>query len=278
MRSFLATLLVILALPVAASAQTLDKIKETGQLVIGFRTDAAPLSYLADNQPQGYTPRVCIALAPEIAKDAGVEELDVILEPVTTENRFEKVASGEIDLLCGAATITLSRREIVDFSTPVYVDGTTVALKKDGPETLEGLAGMKVGVRSGTTTLEALQNSLTAQNIEAEIVQFDDHPSGMAALEGDVVAAYFADQSILVNMVLSKPNASDFKVLDQILTVEKQGLALRRGDDDFRLAVDRGLSSLFQQGVIRQIFDDSIRGAQPGFALEAMFLLSPTIP
>jgi polar amino acid transport system substrate-binding protein/glutamate/aspartate transport system substrate-binding protein len=137
---------------------------------------------------------------------------------------------------------------------------------------------MKVGVRSGTTTLEALQNSLTSQNIEAEIIQFDDHPSGMAALEGDVVTAYFADQSILMNMVLSKPNAEDFKVFEQILTVEKQGLALRRGDDDFRLAVDRGLSELFQKGAIRQIFDESIRGAQPGFALEAMFLLSPTIP
>lgn len=278
MRSFLATLLVILALPAAASAQTLEKIKETGQLVIGFRTDAAPLSYLADNQPQGYTPRVCVALAPEIAKAAGVGELNVVLEPVTTENRFEKVASGEIDLLCGAATITLSRREIVDFSTPVYVDGTTVALKKDGPETLEGLAGMKVGVRSGTTTLEALQNSLAAANVEAEIIQFDDHPSGMAALEGDVVTAYFADQSILMNMVLSKPNATDFKVFDQILTVEKQGLALRRGDEDFRLTVDRGLSELFQKGVIRQIFNDSIPGVKPGFALEAMFLLSPTVP
>ena len=29
--------------------------------------------------------------------------------------------SGEIDMMCGAATITLTRREIVDFSDPIRV-------------------------------------------------------------------------------------------------------------------------------------------------------------
>lgn len=278
MRSLILASAAALMLPGSLFAQTLERIKENGEIVVGFRTDAAPLSYQANGRPQGYTPSICFALATKIAAQLEMENIDIVFEAVDTENRFDKVANGEIDLLCGAATITLSRRELVDFSVPVYVDGTTVALKKDGPETLEGLAGMKVGVRSGTTTLEALANSLRAENIDAEIVQFADHPSGIAALNGDAISAYFADQSILMNMVFQQENQGDFKVLDQILTVEKHGLALARGDTEFRLAVDRGLSELFNEGVVRQAFEESVPGAEPGFGLEAMFLLSPTLP
>ncbi|WP_227271096.1 amino acid ABC transporter substrate-binding protein [Roseobacter weihaiensis] len=267
-----------LLLPAALGAQTLERIKESGEIKIGFRTDAPPLSYESDGRPQGYTPTVCFALAPLIGEALDLPDLEVVFIPVTTEDRFDKVASGEIDLLCGAATITLERREIVDFSTPVYVDGTTVALKKDAPETLEELAGEKIGVRRATTTFDALQNTLAVENIDVEIVAFDDHSAGVAALENDEIKAYFADQSILVNLVRQKENAEEFKVFDQILTVEKQGLALARGDTEFRLAVDRGLSELFQNGSIQKAFEKTLPGAEPGFALSAMFLLSPTNP
>lgn len=278
MRLFSTAFIAAILFPLALQAQTLERIKETATINLGFRTDAAPLSYLADNQPQGYSPTVCFELAYQIGKQLGLTDLEVLFVPVTTENRFEKVASGEIDLLCGAATITASRREIVDFSVPVYVDGATVALKADGAQSLAALAGQKIGVRSGTTTLESLQNTLNSKNINAEVIQFDDHPSGMAALEGDIIQAYFADQSILMNMVLQKENAQDYKVLEEILTVEKHGLALERGDADFRLAVDRGLAALFRSGKMRAIFETAVPAAQTGFALEAMFLLSPTLP
>ena len=278
MRIFSLTLITFFSLHFAASAQTLEKIAQSGELTVGFRTDAAPLSYLADNEPQGYTTDVCLALAPRLAVAAGLEDMEMVFQPVTPETRFEKVASGEIDMLCGASTITLARREIVDFSDPVYVDGTTVAIRQDGPATLDALAGLKVGVRSSTTTFEALTNSLEAQGIEAEVIQFDDHPSGMAALTGEVIDAYFADQSILVNMVMNQEDPGAYRVLDQILTIEKQGIALPRGDADFRLAVDRALSDLFADGTMRKIFEKNLPGAQTGVALNSMYLLSPTLP
>ncbi|MEE4189860.1 MAG: amino acid ABC transporter substrate-binding protein [Roseobacter sp.] len=278
MRPLVMALCAAMLLPSTVTAQTLERIKESGQIVIGFRTDAAPLSYLEDNRPQGYTPAICFELAAKIGGYLELTDLEVIFESVDTEDRFDRVASGDIDLLCGAATITLSRREIVDFSIPVYVDGTTVALKADGPQSLPELAGRKIGVRAGTTTLEALTNSLNAQGIDAEVVQFADHPSGMAALQGGAVDAYFADQSILMNMAMQSDTPENLRVLEEILTVEKHGLALAKGDDAFRLTVDRGLSELFQSGQIREIFAATVPGATPGFALEAMFLLSPTLP
>lgn len=278
MRPLFAALIAALLLPAAVQAQTLERIKDTGQLVLGFRTDAAPLSFLGDNQPDGYTPIVCYALAAKIGASLGLENLEVVFKPVTTQNRFDEVADGNIDLLCGAATITLARREIVDFSVPVYVDGTVVAVKKNGPESLAALAGEKVGVRAATTTFDALENSLKAANITAEIVTFDDHQNGMAALEQDEIAAYFADQSILMNMVVQSEMAADLMVFDQLLTVEKHGLAMARGDTEFRLVVDSGLSELFAEGAMQQAFERALPNVKPGLGLQAMYLLSPTRP
>ncbi|MEO0766445.1 MAG: amino acid ABC transporter substrate-binding protein [Pseudomonadota bacterium] len=277
MRLFSAAIAATLLLPTIAFAQTVDKIKDTGELVIGFRTDASPLSVLGDNGPQGYSVELCARLAQNIANALELETMDVVFEPVTTENRFEKVVSGEIDLLCGAATITLSRRALVDFSIPTYVDGTTVALKKGGPGAFEELAGKTIGVRSATTTLDALMTTLTSTNMDAEVIEFDDHAAGMAALEADEITAYFADQSILMQMVRSTGNADAYTVFENLLTVEKHGLAMRRGDTDFRLVVDTGLSALFADGGVADAFRNSI-DATPGFALEAMYLLSPTLP
>ncbi|MFK7881729.1 amino acid ABC transporter substrate-binding protein [Roseobacter sp.] len=279
MRPILTLFIALLILPMALQAQTLERIKSSGEIKLGYRTDAAPLSFESDaGRPQGYSPIVCFALAERLGAQLGMEELEIVFERVDTNNRFEKVANGEIDLLCGASTITLERRELVDFSVPTYVDGTTVMLQKDGVSNLKELAGKKVGVRGNTTTEDALNNSLQADGIDAEVVTFEDHGSAMAAMENKEIDGYFADQSILINMFLNSDKRDQFKVFEGILTVEKQGFAMARGDSDFRLAVDTAISELFQDGSMAKAFQKALPGAEPGGALEALFLLSPTLP
>ncbi|WP_424930904.1 amino acid ABC transporter substrate-binding protein [Amaricoccus macauensis] len=265
------------ALP--TSAQTIDRIKETGELRLGFRTDAAPLSYLGEgNQPRGYTPMLCARVAELLAIDLDLDDLTANFIPVTTENRFEKVANGEIDLLCGAATITIERRAQVDFSLPVFVDGTAVLMPIEAERDLSELEGKSIGVRSGTTTQEILTNSLEAAELSAEIIGFEDHEAGLAALENGEISAYFGDQSILYGLFYRSDMSERFAISDNTLTVEKQGLALRRGDADFRLAVDRALSHLYSNGTVEQTFADNFAGAQPGLALQALFLIAPELP
>lgn len=265
------------ALP--ASAQTLDHIRETGEIRLGIRSDAAPLSYIdAEGRPSGYTPTVCAHVAELIAIDLELENLSANFVPVDAENRFEKVANGEIDLLCGAATITIARRETVDFSIPTFVDGTAVLLPAGSGTDFSALAGKKVGVRAGTTTEEILANSLEAAGVKAEIVAFDTHDAGLADLENGEIAAYFGDQSILYELFHKSDLSENFTMSDNTLTIEKQGLALRRDDADFRLVVDRALSQLYASGTMREIFQGSFPGATPGLALKALYLIAPDLP
>lgn len=279
MRAFVVYLALLMSIAGAAWSQTVDKIRDTNALNIGFRTDASPLSLLDEQgQPAGYSPSICSELAQEIAAALEIAELNVTFTTVDTNDRFERVASGEIDLLCGAATITLSRREIVDFSIPVYVDGTSVLLPRGGARNLQELAGKKLGLRSDTTTQQAVENSYNNAGIEVELVRFTDHNAGVAALVAGEIDAYFADQSILLAFVINDRLGDRFVLLDDVLTVEKQGFALRRGDSEFRLLVDAGLSKLYATGRIQEAFKRAMPGATPGIGLRAMYLIAPTLP
>ncbi|MCB1351237.1 MAG: amino acid ABC transporter substrate-binding protein [Rhodobacteraceae bacterium] len=265
------------ALP--ASAQTLDHIRETGEIRLGIRSDAAPLSYVdAEGRPSGYTPTVCAHVAELIAIDLELENLNANFVPVEAEDRFEKVANGDIDLLCGAATITIERRETVDFSIPTFVDGAAVLLPVGSGTDFSALVSKKVGVRAGTTTEEILANSLEAAGVQAEIVAFDTHDAGLAGLENGEISAYFGDQSILYELFHKSDLSENFTMSDNTLTIEKQGLALRRGDADFRLVVDRALSQLYASGTMREIFQGAFPGATPGLALKALYLIAPDLP
>ncbi|MCV2889543.1 amino acid ABC transporter substrate-binding protein [Ruegeria aquimaris] len=261
------------------AAQTIERIRDTGKITIGFRVDAAPLSFAdAEGRPAGYTPLLCDRLAQSMADRLDMAELKASFVPVTTTDRFERIAKGEIDILCGAATVTLERQKIVDFSIPVYVDGTSVITRRGAGTHLSDLAGKTIGFRADTTTEQAVLNSFQAAELEARFERFTDHKAGFKALNDGTLDAYFADQSILIYNYLAGKMADRFQLMDEILTLEKQALALPRGDSDFRLLVDTLLSEMYADGTIDRVFREALPGVQPGAALKAMFLIAPTLP
>jgi ABC-type amino acid transport substrate-binding protein len=275
-----AIMAVALVLPVSVAAQTLERVRDSGVLKIGYREDAAPYSYKnAIGQPAGYTIALCQAVATDIAATVGRPELAIEYVPVTTENRFSAVEDGTIDLLCGASTVTLARRKQVDFSVLTFIDGASVLLRADGPDDLQSLAGETVGVRGATTTEEALDNTLERLDIDATVVPVDSHEDGLAKLEAGEITAYFADQAILIFLAMGSEHPENLKVAERQFTLEPYALALRRGDDDFRLAVDTSLSRLYRSGEIERIFRNSFGAkASQTEILRALYLLNALPP
>jgi polar amino acid transport system substrate-binding protein/glutamate/aspartate transport system substrate-binding protein len=110
-------------------------------------------------------------------------------------------------------------------------------------------------VLAGTTTEEELRRALTAAKINADIVLMKEHQEGITAVEKGGVAAYFADRAILTSLLQTGGNpARGLQLADAYLSVEPYALAMRRGDEDFRLAVDRELSRIYRTGEIARIF------------------------
>jgi polar amino acid transport system substrate-binding protein/glutamate/aspartate transport system substrate-binding protein len=267
---------VALVLPVSVAAQTLERVRDSGVLKIGYRVDAAPYAYKNSiGQPAGYTIELCQAVATDVAAKVGLTELAIEYVPVTTEDRFDAIVEGKIDLLCGATTATLARRELIDFSLFTFIDGAGVLLRADGPERFADLGGEKVGVRAATTTEEALDVTLQRQGIEATVVPVDSHQDGLAKLEAGEITAYFADQAILIFLASRSQDPKGLKLGEGQFTLEPYALAMQRGDSDFRLTVDRSLSRLYRSGEVDRIFKNSFgANATQSELLRALYVIN----
>ena len=260
----------------AASAATLEQIAQNKTVRIAYRDDAPPFSYKGKGgQPAGYVIDLCGAVVKKLAEQLKLPTLDIVYVPVTAVDRFDAIAKGKADILCEPTTQTLARRDQVDFSIPTFVDGAGLMIRGDGPHSLAALAGKKIGVLAGTTTETELRNSLKDAGINAEVIPANTHEDGLAMLDDGKVSAYFADRAILV--FLAQQSAAPGKLLlaDNYLTIEPYALALPRGDENFRLAVDRALSHIYRSGEIAQIFSKTFGGkAKPSQIVQTLYLIS----
>jgi len=263
----------------ASGESVVDRIRATGEITLGVRRDARPHSYFdTDDNPAGYTIEVCADVVGRLRAQIGLTQLRMLFEPVDATDRFQAVADGRIDLHCGAATITLSRREIVDFSIPTFADGASVLTLKGASEDFAALDGKRIGVRTGTTTEQALGASLQRFGMEAELAPITDHANGLTAVETGAIDAYFGDQSILFALRESSAVKDRLVVAGNTLTLELHGLALPLGDHRFRLEVDRALSHLYQTGRMAEIFETVFPDAEPSESIRYIHTFAPVTP
>lgn len=242
----------------AAAAGALDRVRKEQTIRIAYREDAPPFSMKGSGaEPSGYIVDLCRAVTTDMARQLNVPALKIAYVPVTATNRFETIQKGKADILCEATTETLSRRKIVDFSLSTFVDGASIMIRPDGPKSFKELAGRKIGVLGGTTTEQALRNTLKNQSINAEVVPIKTHDDGIKMLLDNGISAYFADRAILQYQFMKSPAAANLLLSDDYLTTEPYALGLPRGDEDFRLAVDTALSRIYRSGEIVRIFTNS---------------------
>lgn len=257
-----------------AGAATLERIRDSGTIKLGYREDAKPFSYAdASGLPAGYTVEICNTVVSAVRQRLQRDDIKVQYELVTAEDRFAKLQAGEIDLLCGASSLTLERRAEVDFSLLTFVTGSSVLYRKDGPANFLDLVGQKVGVRAGTTTEEGLQGALAEAGIEAQVVAVESHEAGLRDLENGTLAAYFADRAILAMLGRSAQRPENLRLSDRFFSYEPYALALARGDSEFRLLVDTTLARLYRSQGIVKIYHAHFGDAPMSDLLRATFTL-----
>ena len=258
-----------------ASAGTLDRIKQEKAIRIAYREDAPPFSYKDKiGEPMGFMVDLCREVAKKLADQLQLASLNVVYVPVTAADRFEAIQQQKADLLCEPTSATLSRREIVDFSIPTFVDGASLMIRADGPHNLKAMAGKKIGVLGGTTTEQSLRSSLKATGITSDVIPAKTHAEGVAMLDDGKISAYFADRSILVSLIKDSKAPSKLMLAENYLSVEPYALALPRGDEEFRLAVDRALSHIYRGGEIGPLFKRTFGNANPGQVLGTLYLIT----
>ena len=275
-----ATLFFVQPLSAAAPAGTLEQIKQSGKVRIGFRENQPPMSFVnQDGKPAGYSIDLCIRIVNEVKNRLGRDDIAIEYVPVSSTNRFEALAENTIDILCGATTKTISRGKLVDFTQLTFVTGASLlSLKDNGVSGISALQGKKVAVSKGTTTLDALTAKLKESVSDAKVVPVDSAAAGLQALLKGEVDAFSADQVVLIGLVLTHQGDEKFAIATDIFSFEPFALAVRRNDSDFRLLADGVLAQLNRSGQITPIysrwFGQFTKKVPP--LLEAMYVLNST--
>ncbi|MGB5617434.1 MAG: amino acid ABC transporter substrate-binding protein [Desulfobacterales bacterium] len=250
-------LIVFLASPLSAQELkgTLQQIKESGKIRIGYRESQPPMSFLdKDGAPAGYSIDVCKDIVAEVKNKIGAD-VNVEYVPVTAEGRFKALDDNKIDILCGSTTKTLSRSEIVDFTQLTFVTGASLMTLKDNKSFDSGLDGTKIGVVKGTTTAAELKKLIRETSTSAEIVRFNSTKESIDALRQKKIDAFSSDQVVLIGIASKELDPMNFVIKSTVFSFEPFALAVRRNDADFRLVADRVISNLSQSKKILEIYD-----------------------
>jgi len=256
----IALVLFALSAAVLADSPTLTRIADTGEFRIGYVPDAAPLSFVdSEGKVSGYSIELCRQIASAIRFDLGLEKIDIRFVPlVTMEERINAVQNHDVDIECGATTVTLSRRERVDFTLMTFITGSAIlSLKKKPIETVDQLDKKRIAVVAGTTTEDVIRRVAEVNEFRLKVTPVGTHDEGIQLLNDGKVDGYASDRAMLIGQVFRNAAAADrYSMMRSALSFEPYAFMIVRGDTEFRLAADRALAALYRTARIRRIYHD----------------------
>lgn len=261
-----------LGLGSALAAGTLEKLRDSRKFVIGFVPDGPDQAKsAATGKATGYAMALCDKVGEAARSELKMPALAVELVQVTAAERFDALVQGRIDLLCGAVP-TVQRRAQVDFSIPIGFVGVNAVVRSDAPVRLvQVLSGREppaplvwrgtnaperrsIAVVGGTTVERALTDRLNERRIAIEVVPVKDTAEGVQAVADRRVTAFMDGRVLLLDAIERSPTKSSLVLLDKVYKRELVALGVRRGDDEFRLMVDRTLSRIYRSGELATIY------------------------
>jgi glutamate/aspartate transport system substrate-binding protein len=243
--------------PLLAKSATLDKIRETGRLSLGYREASIPFAYLGqDQKPVGLSLDLCAAVAQKVKSELGLARLDIEYVAVNASNRIPLLQNGTIDVECGSTTNTAERQKQVAFSVATFVTsprwlvaaGSDVGAAKD-------LQGKTVVVTQGSLNLGVVNRIVAEQKLGVSIVQGKDHAESLLMLRTGRAAAWFEDDILIAGMVANSPDPASFKWLADTAAPSYYGLMLPREDSDFKALVDGVLKAMMASGEFANAYD-----------------------
>jgi glutamate/aspartate transport system substrate-binding protein len=235
---------------------TLKKIDDSGVVRIGHRENSPPFAFLDKNRkPIGYSLDMCEIVVEEIAAELG-KDVRVEYRPVTPENRFDLVNSGEIDLECGSTTNNVERRKTLAFSPTMFVTGTKLMVRRgSGILNFRDLDGKTIVLTRGTVHETAIPKLAERQKLKIKFIFTGDHQESFRALASGQADAFANDDVQLYGILAETNSRADFRVVGDFLTYADYALMFRRNDPDFAEVVERAFQKLAGSREIVAIYE-----------------------
>ncbi|MDB5505961.1 MAG: hypothetical protein JWR75_599 [Devosia sp.] len=251
----------------AAQADTLSDIKQRGFVQCGVSEGTPGFAVPdANNEWSGLDVDYCRALASAIFNDPKA----VRFTPTTSENRWQTLSAGEVDVLSRTSTWTMTRDTTlgIKFVGTTYYDGQGFLVRKDlGVTSALELGGATVCIESGTTTELNAADYFAANSMEYSPVTFVSQDETLKAFEDGRCDVFTTDASALAGNRLDFAVPDDYVVLPEIISKEPLAVVVRQGDDMwFNVArwTYYALLEAEESGVTQANVDEMLGSDNPG--------------
>ncbi len=205
------------------------------------------------------------AMAAAIFGDAS----KVKFTPLTAQQRFTALQSGEIDVLTRNATRTLSRETQLglNFVAVNYYDGQGFLIaKKLGVKSAKELDGATVCVLPGTTTEQNAADFFRTNKMAWKPVVIENTSELAKTFFAGRCDVLTSDASQLAGTRAIAPNPTDYMILPEIISKEPLAPAVRHGDDQFRDIIDFSVLAMInaeELGITSKNVDEMLKSKNP---------------
>ncbi|PAT42876.1 amino acid ABC transporter substrate-binding protein [Vandammella animalimorsus] len=252
---FALAILAAAATATVAQADTLEKIKNSGEVTLGVR-ESSGLGYTLGNGVYvGFHTEMAENIIKDLEKDLG-KPLKIKYQPITSQNRIPLVTNGTVDFECGSTTNNRARQKEVDFAHTTYVEEVRMATKKDsGIQSVADLNNKTIAVTTGTTSVQTLRKHRRAEGVSFKEVMGKDHADSFLLLETGRADVFVMDGSILAANISKSRTPDNYRIVGEVLNVEPIACMLRKNDDAFKAAINKSIERQMKDGTLEKLWD-----------------------
>lgn len=263
----------------ATAAPTLDRIRDTGRIRIGYG-DTAPFSYrLSDGQVVGYSIDLCKEVSEKLRAQLGLTELQIDYVYRTPRNRVQLLNDGKIDIECNASTNSPERRHSAAFAlSHFYASTRYVSLTRHGLQTVDDLRGRSVSVALGTVNVGQINELNRDRSLNLSIVPADGLQAAFDLVANGQVSAFAMDDVLLSAMIAQIGRPQDFSLSSELVSaVQPYGFMMRLGDDAFKEAVNTALTQIYRDPKMVEIYRRWFEAPIPPHGVDLRQPMSPRL-
>lgn len=263
----------------AAESDTLQRLVQTGRIVLGARDTALPLSYLGPaGEHMGYHHDICLRLVAAIRQRFNLPTLRVMTVPTTLANRHALLNNRTIDIDCGHNPVNPSALQQALMAHATFISDVRVMTRSEfAGRSLVQQAGRPVGVIVGSTAVPALRALTRNAQLKAAEVTGRNAGEVFAMLEqGRVEAVAFSTPYMLALRALA-PEPDRFVLRDEVLRTEPVALMFRLDDEKLHALANEVLAALMRSGEMARLYDKWFMQAVPGLPQPVGLPLSPAL-
>ncbi|MET0351831.1 MAG: amino acid ABC transporter substrate-binding protein [Rhizobacter sp.] len=239
----------------ADAVGTLDKVRRTGEIAVGFRETSMPFSYLdGQGAPVGFGVDLCRRIVDDVRLAVG-RDVAIRWQPNTSTNRIPLVQNGTVDVECASTTNNRERQQQVAFSINYFYAGTRLLVRTGSPvRSFADLRGRPVVSTTGTSNHRLMRRLDKEQSLGIDLLSAKDPAESALMVATGRADAYAMDDVILYFLRASSLRPADWEVVGDTVQVEPYAAMFRKDDPAFKALVDGTLARLMRSGEFEQLY------------------------